>query len=42
MNIDLSGATRLYIGIMDFQQWSDNSGVMTTTVTKAPQVTLVN
>jgi len=36
------GATRLYIGIMDFQQWSDNSGVMTTTVTKAAQVTLVN
>jgi Flp pilus assembly protein TadG len=36
------GATRLYIGIMDFQQWSDNSGVMTTTVTKAAIITLVN
>jgi Flp pilus assembly protein TadG len=36
------GATRLYIGIMDFQQWSDNSGVMTTTVTKGASVTLVN
>jgi Flp pilus assembly protein TadG len=36
------GATRLYIGCMDFQEWSDNSGVMTTTVTATPQVTLVN
>jgi Flp pilus assembly protein TadG len=36
------GATRLYVGIMDFQQWSDNSGVMTTTVTSTPKVTLVN
>jgi Flp pilus assembly protein TadG len=36
------GATRLYIGIMDFQQWSDNSGTMTTTVTKAAVITLVN
>jgi hypothetical protein len=32
----------LYIGIMDFQQWSDNSGTMTTTVTKAAVITLVN
>jgi Flp pilus assembly protein TadG len=36
------GATRLYIGCMDFQEWSDNSGLMTTTVTATPQVTLVN
>jgi Flp pilus assembly protein TadG len=36
------GATRLYIGCMDFQEWSDNSGIMTTTVTATPQVTLVN
>jgi Flp pilus assembly protein TadG len=37
-----AGATRLYIACMDFQQWSDNSGSMTTTVTATPQVTLVN
>jgi len=37
-----AGATRLYIGCMDFQEWSDNSGTMTTTVTATPQVTLVN
>ena len=36
-----TGATRLYIGIMDFQQWSDNSGVMSTTVTNLGKVTLV-
>ena len=36
-----SGATRLYIGIMDFQQWSDNSGVMSTTVTNQGKVTMV-
>jgi Flp pilus assembly protein TadG len=28
-----SGATRLYIGIMDFQEWSDNSGTDVATVT---------
>jgi len=37
-----AGATRLYVGCMDFQEWSDNSGTMTTTVTSTPQVTLVN
>jgi Flp pilus assembly protein TadG len=35
------GATRLFIGVMDFQQWSDNSGAMTTTVVKPPHVNLV-
>ena len=29
-----AGATRLYIGVMDGQQWSDNSGSLSTTVTK--------
>jgi Flp pilus assembly protein TadG len=36
-----TGATRLYVGIMDFQQWSDNSGVMSTTVTNNGKVTMV-
>jgi Flp pilus assembly protein TadG len=35
------GATRLYVGCMDFQEWSDNSGSMTTTVTATPTVTMV-
>ncbi len=37
-----AGATRLYVGCMDFQEWSDNSGSMTTTVTATPLVNLVN
>jgi Flp pilus assembly protein TadG len=36
-----TGATRLYIGLMDFQEWSDNSGVGTTTVTKPVSVKIV-
>ncbi len=36
-----SGATRLYIGVMDFQQWSDNAGTMSTTVTKPPIINTV-
>ncbi len=35
------GATRLFIGVMDFQQWSDNGGSMQTKVTRAGYVTLV-
>jgi hypothetical protein len=35
------GATHLYIGVMDFQQWSDNGGSMQTNVTRAGYVTLV-
>jgi Flp pilus assembly protein TadG len=37
-----AGATRLYVGCMDFQEWSDNSGTMSTTVTTTPTVALVN
>jgi Flp pilus assembly protein TadG len=36
-----AGATRLYIGVMDGQQWSDNSGALTTTVTKPVTVETV-
>ncbi|CAN5513506.1 hypothetical protein BH09PLA1_BH09PLA1_07100 [soil metagenome] len=36
-----AGATRLYLGIMDGQQWSDNSGSLTSTVVKPTQITLV-
>jgi Flp pilus assembly protein TadG len=36
-----TGATRLYIGVMDFQQWSDNGGSMQASVTHAATVTLV-
>ncbi|HVT91037.1 MAG TPA: pilus assembly protein TadG-related protein [Tepidisphaeraceae bacterium] len=36
-----AGATRLYIGIMDGQQWSDNSGSFNTTVIIPSQVILV-
>jgi hypothetical protein len=35
------GATRLYIGIMDGQQWSDNSGAYTSTIVKPGQSALV-
>jgi Flp pilus assembly protein TadG len=37
-----AGATRLYLGVMDFQQWSDNGGSMLTLTTVASQVILVN
>ncbi len=36
-----SGATRLYIGVMDGQQWSDNSGSLSTTVTKPDVISIV-
>jgi len=36
-----AGATRLYIGVMDGQQWSDNSGSLSTTVTKPTTITSV-
>jgi Flp pilus assembly protein TadG len=36
-----AGATRLYIGVMDGQQWSDNSGSLSTTVTKPTVITSV-
>ncbi|MBC8106637.1 MAG: hypothetical protein H7Z14_08615 [Anaerolineae bacterium] len=36
-----AGATRLYLGIMDGQQWSDNSGALTSTVVKPTQITTV-
>ena len=36
-----AGATRLYIGVMDGQQWSDNSGSLSTTVTKPTVITTV-
>jgi Flp pilus assembly protein TadG len=36
-----AGATRLYIGVMDGQQWSDNSGSLATTVTKPATVATV-
>lgn len=36
-----TGATRLYIGVMDGQQWSDNSGSFTTNVTLPSQIILV-
>ncbi len=35
------GATRLYIGVMDGQQWSDNSGSLSTVVSKPTVVTTV-
>lgn len=37
-----TGATRLYIGVMDGQQWSDNSGSLSTTVTKPAIVKTVH
>ncbi len=37
-----TGATRFYIGVMDGQQWSDNSGSLTTTVTKPAIVKTVH
>jgi len=36
-----AGATRLYIGVMDGQQWSDNSGSLSTTVQNATIITSV-
>ena len=36
-----AGATRLFIGVMDGQQWSDNSGSLSTTVTKPTVITTV-
>lgn len=36
-----TGATRLYIGVMDGQQWSDNSGSLSTVVTKPTTVSTV-
>jgi Flp pilus assembly protein TadG len=36
-----SGATRLYIGIMDGQQWTDNSGSFTTGVIRPMAISLV-
>jgi Flp pilus assembly protein TadG len=36
-----SGATRLFIGIMDGQQWSDNSGSFTTDVSRPMSISLV-
>ena len=30
-----AGATRFYIGVMNGQQWSDNSGSLSATVTRA-------
>jgi len=36
-----SGATRLYIGLMDFQQWEDNSGIGKTTLTQPATVKTV-
>lgn len=35
------GATRLFIGVMDGQQWSDNTGSFTTTVTLPMAIRLV-
>lgn len=37
-----AGATRLYIGVMDGQQWSDNSGSLSTVVTKPATVATVH
>jgi Flp pilus assembly protein TadG len=36
-----AGATRLFIGVMDGQQWSDNTGSFTTTISYPAQITLV-
>jgi Flp pilus assembly protein TadG len=36
-----AGATRLYIGVMDFQQWSDNTGSMSSLVTHPNSITIV-
>lgn len=36
-----TGATRLFIGIMDGQQWSDNSGSFTTNIAYPAKITLV-
>lgn len=36
-----AGATRLFIGVMDGQQWSDNSGSLATTVVKPLTITSV-
>jgi Flp pilus assembly protein TadG len=36
-----AGATRFYIGIMDGQQWSDNSGSFSTNVVIPPTITVV-
>jgi hypothetical protein len=36
-----TGATRLYIGVMDGQQWSDNSGSMSTVIAKPPVIATV-
>jgi hypothetical protein len=36
-----AGATRLYIGVMDGQQWSDNTGSFTTNVTLPMNITIV-
>jgi Flp pilus assembly protein TadG len=35
------GATRLFLGVMDGQQWSDNSGTLSTTVTKPTVISVV-
>jgi hypothetical protein len=36
-----AGATRLFLGIMDGQQWSDNSGSLTSSVVKPTLITMV-
>jgi len=36
-----AGATRLYLGIMDGQQWSDNSGGYTSNIASTPQIVTV-
>ncbi|MBV8781299.1 MAG: hypothetical protein JO353_07870, partial [Phycisphaerae bacterium] len=36
-----TGATRLFIGIMDGQQWSDNSGSGSMTITNPPTIVSV-
>ena len=36
-----TGATRLYLGIMDGQQWSDNSGGYSCTVARPPLIAVV-
>jgi hypothetical protein len=37
-----AGATRFYIGVMDGQQWSDNSGSLATTVVKPATISTVH
>ncbi|HVT91036.1 MAG TPA: pilus assembly protein TadG-related protein [Tepidisphaeraceae bacterium] len=36
-----AGATRLFIGVMDGQQWSDNSGSFATNISMPPTITMV-